>query len=76
MNLFLIILGAASVMVLVTRLAAWSEAKSFNKGICKNCNTELRYFDTDSQGGRGYCCDKCNNQVWVSYNSVDRKFNG
>lgn len=27
----------------------------------------LRYFTTDSQGGRGYICDKCNYCVWINW---------
>ena len=49
-----------------------SEKKSFNNGKCSECNTPLRLFDCDSQGGRGYVCDKCRRHVWISYNSVDR----
>lgn len=33
---------------------------------------KLKYFDTDSQGGRGYCCDKCKYFTWVSYYFVDK----
>lgn len=47
------------------------EKKEYNNGICTKCGGNLRYFDSDSQGGRGYNCDKCNNFVWVSYN-VDK----
>ena len=47
------------------------EKKEYNNGICPKCGGRLIYFDSDSQGGRGYNCDKCNNFVWVSYN-VDK----
>lgn len=47
------------------------EKKEFNKGVCNMCGARLRLFDTDSHGGRGYTCDKCQYKVWVSYYSVD-----
>ena len=46
------------------------EIKGFNNGICPHCDKELRYFDTDSQGGRGYCCD-CGYCTWISYKCID-----
>ena len=46
------------------------ERKGFNNGICPHCDKELRYFDTDSQGGRGYCCD-CGYCTWISYKCID-----
>ena len=33
-----------------------SEKKSWNNGICSECGTSWRQFDTDSQGGRMYKC--------------------
>lgn len=51
-----------------------SEAKRFNGGVCPLCGEKFRYFDTDSQGGRGYTCDNCMYTTWVSYNRVDRHF--
>lgn len=48
------------------------EKQDYNKGVCKFCGTKLRRFDTDSQGGRGYVCDKCDYYTWVSYHIIDR----
>lgn len=53
---------------------AYSEYKSFNKGLCPKCGKKLECFDIDSQGGRGYVCRDCNYYTWVSYNFVDKKF--
>lgn len=50
------------------------ERENYNNGICPHCNVPLRFFDTDSQGGRGYTCDKCNYTTWVSYNRVDKDY--
>lgn len=43
----------------------------YNGGVCRHCKTNLRHFDNDSQGGRGYVCDRCGYSVWVSYRCVD-----
>lgn len=51
----------------------YSEAKDFNNGICPKCGNKLEYFDTDSQGGRGYCCRKCEYYTWVSW-FADKKY--
>ena len=53
--------------------ARLSEKKAYNNGVCTKCGEKLRHFDCDSQGGRGYCCDKCGRVVWVSYNVDKRK---
>lgn len=50
------------------------ERKEFNNGICPKCGKRLKHFDTDSQGGRGYCCYDCHYFTWVSYDCVDKKF--
>ena len=47
--------------------------KSFNHGICKKCGGKLRCFDNDSQGNRGYMCDKCKQvSCWVGYDFIDK----
>lgn len=51
-------------------LARRNEKKEWNNGWCAECGSSWKQFDTDSQGGRMYVCDKqhyCN----VSYN-VDK----
>ena len=50
------------------------EKKDFNSGICPKCGKKLKWFDTDSQGGRGYCCHDCRYFIWVSYNCVDKDY--
>ena len=47
------------------------EKVDYNGGKCR-CGTPWRYFDTDSQGGRGYTCDTCGKGTWVSYWGIDR----
>jgi prepilin signal peptidase PulO-like enzyme (type II secretory pathway) len=43
------------------------ECKDWNKGICPKCGKPLKHFDTDSQGGEGWCCNNCRYYTWVSY---------
>ena len=52
------------------------EKREFNNGVCKHCGKNLRYFDSDSQGGRGYICDDCGYCAWVSYRCVDKSYRG
>ena len=67
---------AAVVMIAAFSLLAFYarslEKRSWNNGFCK-CGGKWIYFDTDSQGGRGYKCDvpSCQYGVWISYN-VDK----
>jgi len=61
------LLTAVGFITITTHLAAWSESKSYNNGICKDCGKKLKCFDMDSQGGRGYTCKKCDYTTWVSY---------
>lgn len=64
----LVILLVMVVGMIVTRN---HEKKEYNDGICPKCGGKFKLFDYDSQGGRGYHCDKCGIFVWVSYN-VDK----
>ena len=50
------------------------EKKSFNNCKCIRCGYPLQHFDNDSQGGRGYICNKCGYTTWVSWNSVDKDY--
>ena len=47
------------------------EKQSWNNGICGKCGKKWIYFDTDSQGGRGYK-DKNDHTIWISYPKIDR----
>lgn len=58
----------------LTSLGASLESKDYNKGKCPNCGHSWRLFTHDSQGGRGYWCDECNNTAWVSYHRVDKNY--
>lgn len=64
-------------IILLISVPIWGineERKDFNNGVCPKCGKQLRCFDMDSQGGRGYSCDKCDYTTWVSYNRVDRNY--
>jgi len=51
---------------------AWkNDIKNWNGGKC-SCGGSWESFDTDSQGGRGYACRKCNERyIWISYPRVE-----
>ena len=67
-------------------LAYRSEKKAFNNGKCPHCGSDLKWEDSDSQGGRLWMCpshymkDKYGKPLcpgyacWISYNRVDKKF--
>ena len=61
------------VLIVIFIIGIFSEKKDYNNGICPKCNQRLHHFDTDSQGGRGYICDKCNYTTWISYPFIDKK---
>ena len=48
-----------------------SERRKYNNGICKETGKPWEYFDTDSQGGRGYKSE--NYTIWISYPGIDNK---
>lgn len=79
MDAKLVILINAIVIILtvcigVVALAISAEKKVFNNGKCKCCGKYLELFDYDSMGGRGYVCHDCHNYIWISYNSVDKRY--
>ena len=67
------VIGVICVAALLVGIASQLESTDFNGGMCRECNVELRHFDSDSHGGRGYVCDYCEHIVWVSWPWVDRK---
>lgn len=68
----LIIFGSTAIAALVTFIiGSIMERRIYNNGICSECGRELKMFDIDHGGGRGYECPNCYKKVWVSYNHVD-----
>ena len=67
-----ICLGIICLMLLGAIWAYCMEKKDWNNGSCPDCNIEWRNFDMDSQGGRGYTCDKCDKTIWISWLRVDK----
>ena len=69
--LFVIFMAIA----VLSYIAIKREKEIFNDGKCHNCGSTLTHYDTDSQGGRGYCCYVCDgNYIWISWNCVDKEF--
>lgn len=57
-------------LLLLGLIGSITERHKWNNGICKETGEPWVYFDTDSQGGRGY---KSRDYVcWVSY-PVDKR---
>lgn len=65
-------------IILIVAVIVWClavsvfERKVWNNGKCPKCGEHWEYFDTDSQGGRGYKCPKCDHVLWISSHNVDK----
>lgn len=59
------------ICISIPLISVLDEMKNYNCGVCRDCGCELKLFDYDYQGNRGYRCDKCGYQAWVSYSFVD-----
>ena len=57
--LLIILIFAISIGFIIDKI-------EWNKGKCK-CGSDWKYFDTDSQGGRGYQCKNCGKFIWLLY---------
>ena len=69
----MLIIVLFSVFIIGILIARHNEKRQWNNGYCA-CGSPWRHFDNDSQGGRGYCCDKCHSYIWISYR-VDKRAN-
>ena len=64
--------GILAFMLCGMALTRGYEKKEWNGGICTACpGSKMVYFDTTSQGCRGYRCDECHRRIWISY-GVDK----
>lgn len=70
----IVILCSLIFVAVMILLVIRGEKLGYNHGICPRCEGRLRKFDEDSQGGRGYMCDRCGYVTWVSYYRVDRDY--
>lgn len=57
-------------MLCVGLFGSVSERREWNGGICKRNGIPWQYFDTDSQGGRGYKAGDC--AIWISWPGIDK----
>ena len=60
----------AAFAILAMALCWLHDAYEWNDGICRLSGSRWVYFDTDSQGGRGYT-DGAGNTTWISWPFVD-----
>lgn len=65
--IFWAIIGYVVFATSMTIVVFYSDRKDYNDGFCPKCGHPWRCFDIDSQGGRGYWCDKCGNVIWVNF---------
>lgn len=67
------ILAVVFVIFCLVAVVGWSlDRHDYNGGRCRKCETAWRYFDRDSQGGRGYVCER-GHYCWVSWPFVGDK---
>ena len=72
-----IIFGSMLVAVLVAAIIGICiETYNWNKGKCRKCGGDLRFFDYDHTASRGYECEHCYHKVWISYKCVDKRKRG
>ena len=76
LKVILVVLCGIIIFCVFAYIGILLEKASFNDCKCIRCGYPLRHFDNDSQGGRGYKCDKCGYITWVSWHSVDKKYRG
>ena len=71
---YVLITGLILLMIAIPLIGIHLEKKDFNNGTCPHCKNKLRFFDIDSQEGRGYICDNCGYTTWVTYGVVDKNY--
>ena len=65
---------AISLFVFAVIMSVWawySEKRDWNNGVCLQTGEYWKYFDMDSQGGRGYRSGEY--VVWISHPGIDPK---
>ncbi len=72
MQLLLVFLFGAFILAASIIVGIGLEKEKYNDGYCRNCGKRLIYFDSDSQGSRGYKCPECGYTAWVSYRNIDK----
>jgi tRNA(Ile2) C34 agmatinyltransferase TiaS len=65
--MIIVIITTVCIMLLIGIVLYFVDKHTYNNGVCKKCGGTMKCFDTDSQGGYGYSCDKCENHFWISW---------
>ena len=69
--MIVIAIGVLWLLVAGGVIATGLERMEWNHGICRETGEPWEYFDTDSQGGRGYKSgDYC---VWISSPGIEKR---
>lgn len=71
--MFIYILLVIFLFIIAASVSIYIEKREFNDGICIICGNILRSFE-DDHDGRGYYCDECGHEIWVSYDVVDKDY--
>lgn len=50
------------------------ETKTYNKGICKVCNSELEFTYMDLEGNEHYECKNCGRNIYISFPFITKLF--
>lgn len=70
MNELIFAAGLIILIVIALTFSYYQEKSDWNNGICKESGKKWVYFDTASDGSRGYT-DNTGNHIWVSW-GVDK----
>lgn len=70
-NLTILIIGGLLFFLFNLFEVYFVERHNWNKGIDRKTGEEWEYFDTDSQGGRGYKSSL--RRIWITAPGIERK---
>lgn len=66
-----LLIGLVGVLAAGAAASILAERREWNGGVCKKSGKPWRYFDSDSEGGRGYTDGE--HYCWISWPFVDRE---
>ncbi len=63
----------AVIMIVTLAMAYYDEKRKWNNGMCSECGSKLRLFDSYDKYD-GWCCDKCNTKMWIGIYKHSRNY--